>query len=793
MIPKLDFPKSPRRRNPWRSARVSDRGKTRLYYAAAVILLIAAAALRFSGITDIALERDELASALWSRQDTIAEVLDSTREGNSSPILYPLVLYAVQKVQSSPLSVRIVPAAASVLTVAALLFWLPRFGVSRWAAFIAALLAASSVEAIRHAQDVQEYSIDALVALLMTMGLLSYLRGERGYGGGTYVLFCASAFVAPLVQYGLVPFGIAVIGTIAAMEGRTVWIRRAAVRDGLRIRGGWVWNKLVYLFWPAASFAAGSVLSYAATVRHQWNPSRFGRDSYLSQHYYQGEYGDVRSLIEFASNNTWEMLKYHMPESTAVLGLAAFGIYVVISIRKRRLDTLAVLFMLSIAVAVCAAVLGLYPFGGVRSCMYIAPIVFLAFGHALSTIGKDVSGLARRAWTAHAGMGLAACVIAFAGVSAIDDDNMRPHFEPVSRPLAILEERMQEGDAVYSPLFYAMEFYHQQKPSNYYYSRNSGRSCGNRLMNLRGCVEDVLEAVDTPTDRLWILGHYLKIDMLEELHEEFQAGDPIEHVFDGRISDLYLLEAPQLFDRLRKPPGSIKREGELIVNSNFDVYLREDRLVYVKEPCSPSDVDLRFFLHVTPRDVNGLSDDRRQYGFENLDFAFPANGAVLDGKCTAALDIPQYDIRRIATGQFDQSGERWREEFVLLHLDGRRFRLEDIVALQEDSTPVVRSNFDVYLVGRALVYLGESCDPGDVAARFFLHVTPKNVDDLPTERKKYGVDNLDFDFSSFGIVDGGRCVAVRDLPEYDIEGISTGQFGEEEREIWRGEFPFTDD
>ena len=772
---------------------MSDRGKTRLYYAAAVCLLIAAAALRFSGITDDAMERDELKSALWSRQDTIAEVLDSTREGNSSPILYPLVLYAVQKVESSLLSVRIVPAVASALTVATLLFLLPRVGVSRWAAFIAALLAASSVEAIRHAQDVREYSVDALVALLMTVGLLTYLRGERGYGGGTYVLFCASAFVAPLVQYGLVLFGIAVIGTIAAMEGRAIWFSRAAVRDGLRIRGGWVWNRLGYLFWPVVSFAAGSILSYATTLRHQWNPNKFGRDGYLSQHYYQGEYGDVRSLIEFASNNTWEMLKYHMPESTAVLGLAAFGIYVVISIRKRRLDTLAVVFMLSIAVAVCAAVLGLYTFGGVRSCMYIAPIVFLAFGHALSTIGKDVSRLARRAWTAHAGMGLAACVIVFAGVSAIDDDNMRPHFEPVRLPLAVLEERIQEGDAVYSPLFYAMEFYHQQRPNNYYYSRNSGRSCGNRLMNLRGCVEDVLEAVDTPTDRLWILGYHLRIDMLEELHEEFQAGDPIEHVFDGHISDLYLLEAPRLFDRLRKPPGSIKREGELIVRSNFDVYLREGRLVYVKEPCTPSDVETRFFLHVTPADADDLPEDRRQYGFANLDFTFPSHGAVLDGKCAAAIDIPQYDIRRIATGQFDQSGERWRGEFVLLHLDGRRFRTEDIAALREDSDPVVRSNFDVYLVGRALVYLGEPCDRGGAAARFFLHVTPTNVDDLPSERKKYGVDNLDFDFSSFGIVDDGRCVAVRDLPEYDIKGISTGQFGEEEGEIWRGEFPFTDD
>ena len=162
---------------------MSDRDKTRLYYAVCVCLLVVAAVLRFYGITDVFLDADELRSALWSRQDTIAQVVERTRNGNTSPILYPLFLYVIQKVESSPLSVRMVPAAASVLTIAALLFLLPRVGVSRWAAFIAALLSTGSVEAIRHAQHVREYSVDALVAVLMIVGLLSYLRGRAGTGG----------------------------------------------------------------------------------------------------------------------------------------------------------------------------------------------------------------------------------------------------------------------------------------------------------------------------------------------------------------------------------------------------------------------------------------------------------------------------------------------------------------------------------------------------------------------------------------------------------------------------------
>ena len=82
------------------------------------------------------------------------------------------------------------------------------------------------------------------------------------------------------------------------------------------------------------------------------------------------------------------------------------------------------------------------------------------------------------------------------------------------------------------------------------------------------------------------------------------------------------------------------------------------------------------------------------------------------------------------------------------------------------------------------MYIKEPCSPNDIAARFFLHVTLVDIEGLSEDRREHGFDNLDFEFSSFGIVDGGRCIAVRDLPEYTIELILTGQFAEDGR-IWR--------
>ena len=187
---------------PARPVRVS---RERLVLAAFVCLLLVAAGLRFYDLPGHSVWYDEAVAANNS-SGTLSEVIPNTRHRNSSPILYPLALWAVQKVDVSAFSIRILPATASVLTVAALLFLLPRAGVNRWAAFLAALLATLSVAAIEHAQDAREYSIDALLAALMIAGLLGYLRDGRK------ALLCLYLFLAPLLQYGLVLFGVAVMG-----------------------------------------------------------------------------------------------------------------------------------------------------------------------------------------------------------------------------------------------------------------------------------------------------------------------------------------------------------------------------------------------------------------------------------------------------------------------------------------------------------------------------------------------------------------------------------------------------
>ena len=95
--------------------------------------------------------------------------------------------------------------------------------------------------------------------------------------------------------------------------------------------------------------------------------------------------------------------------------------------------------------------------------------------------------------------------------------------------------------------------------------------------------------------------------------------------------------------------------GEPVLRADFDVYLSENWLIYVRESCAPADTEPTFFLHLIPADVNDLPRQRRQYGFDNWDFHFDSlhvRSVAFDGKCLAAVALPDYAIIRIRTGQY---------------------------------------------------------------------------------------------------------------------------------------------
>ena len=101
-------------------------------------------------------------------------------------------------------------------------------------------------------------------------------------------------------------------------------------------------------------------------------------------------------------------------------------------------------------------------------------------------------------------------------------------------------------------------------------------------------------------------------------------------------------------------------------DSVFALYLQDNRLIYRREICNAADTAAGFFLHIIPEDISDLPAERQAAGFANQDFAFDRWGGIFDGKCLAAVPLPDYPIKEIRTGQYAPGqGEVWAVELMV--------------------------------------------------------------------------------------------------------------------------------
>ena len=236
----------------------------------------------------------------------------------------------------------------------------------------------------------------------------------------------------------------------------------------------------------------------------------------------------------------------------------------------------------------------------------------------------------------------------------------------------------------------------------------------------------------------------------------------------------------------------VAANGTLLARSAFDIYAYDRALYYLNANCEPlqASVNSKLFLHIFPVDPADLPTDIRERGFENRDFGFSDYGAFFDGKCVNRQPLPDYPIARIRTGQnaAASGGAEWRADIdIAAHAAAQA--VYDSVIAGDYGQPAAQSDFDLYISGNRLAYLKEPCAPGDTDARFFLHIIPADPTDLPADSHELGFANMDFQFADHGAYIGGKCVAERELPDYAIERIRTGQFVIGEGRLWGAEFP----
>ena len=247
--------------------------------------------------------------------------------------------------------------------------------------------------------------------------------------------------------------------------------------------------------------------------------------------------------------------------------------------------------------------------------------------------------------------------------------------------------------------------------------------------------------------------------------------------FDGNIHVIDPNAAPVPFGmRLSSDELHRIRSSDPLIRSEYSVYLDDSRVIYIRESCTGEKKS--FNLHIIPIQQHALPPEIREYGFENLDFSFDRYGWIEDDMCIAFRFLPAYDIHEIFVGQYILKEEGKEATFETVWSERLYLPLIELISGDLDrileSDPVIRSEYDVYLDGSRVIFIKESCT--EEAKSFSLQVYPVDIDAIPEDRHEHGFENLDFAFDEYGSVADGRCIALRYLPSYDIDFLTTGQY-----------------
>ena len=179
---------------------------------------------------------------------------------------------------------------------------------------------------------------------------------------------------------------------------------------------------------------------------------------------------------------------------------------------------------------------------------------------------------------------------------------------------------------------------------------------------------------------------------------------------------------------------------------------------------------------------------RELYGSTNI-FAYYLSGRIGIPASKTDVRAPEFVTTNVRLDGLASLAPQNRVAFLYEWNDYHR-RIDEIIARADNL--IIRSDFDAHLIGDNLLYVKDDCREDDVAPRFFLALYPANESDLPAGRRRHGFDNLDFHFSNQSVQRYERCIAITQLPDYDIARIYTGQFlqladGSTEH-LWEGEF-----
>ena len=180
-------------------------------------------------------------------------------------------------------------------------------------------------------------------------------------------------------------------------------------------------------------------------------------------------------------------------------------------------------------------------------------------------------------------------------------------------------------------------------------------------------------------------------------------------------------------------------------------------------------------LTIEPPEVSSGGTNRSEWFWQRMaphfDHRSDGVGLVVDGRMAQAFVgdcMPDELAVWSWVGQGDETAvDSWTQTQTGLCVDARVLPRNALPPVRVESMsasdwvsgplgggrPIIRSDWNVYLVEDRLIYAKDQCSPEDAEPMFFLHLAPVDVNDLPTHRKQHGFDGFHFEFRNH-LLDG---------------------------------------
>ena len=482
----------------------SRRNAYRVFLLFSALIVLLAACLRSYHIAERSLWLDEAIAANISR-GTLSETLILTRGLHSAPILDPLILYAVEKVGRGPLAVRMPSLVASVLAVFLMLCFVTIPSIEYKTAGLSALMLSMSAAQIRYAQEVREYSLSVLYAGVLLYAFLSYLSMKEE--DDSPISLYLALFFAPLVQYGLVLFGFGVLAALLILVFTDT-------------KGG---REIMQIMAASGFLALGGVLSLFLTLRYQW-----GDDTWYMRDYF---WSPGSNVWHFISYNTHHLITFLLPGlAAASISVLAILIYLIASIRKRIMPPLVVLACTSCGIVLLCSLLRLYPYGRIRQCLFLTPVLCLLASESLVRVASRFTGRANSLVFI-----VIVCIVVVSGAYQIRLEKPYAEVEDIQQVLLSLQSKIQPGDDVYiyPGAVYAVDFYVKQRDPRFIYGYYHQKAQEKH-------VPEIMAGLDPGAKRLWLVFSHIYRNEDQRILQDLSKEWKVEPVLSVTGSALYL-------------------------------------------------------------------------------------------------------------------------------------------------------------------------------------------------------------------------------------------------------------